>query len=641
MFLSDHETSIDLLYYDAIAKTVVKLIRGSGSQPLTIGIHGDWGAGKSSVLAMAEKHMDEEKDTLCLRFNGWQFQGFEDAKTALIEAIITELRDAKKENEGVLDKASALLRRVDYLKLAQKGISYGLSIASGIPHPEQIKDAASLIMGLAEAVKGNLTLEEMKKGVTDAAGFLKPEKEKKIPEQIRAFHKEFKDLLAAAELKRLVVLVDDLDRCLPKTAIDTLEAIRLFLFAPHTAFVVAADEAMIEYSVKQHFPDLPMTSGPLTYARNYLEKLIQVPFRIPSLGYAETQTYVALILMQAGLGEGNEAFGKLLETARDCLSKPWRGGVFDLKAARKKLLGEGPGDLPAEVTQALTLSGQVSRVLTDGTKGNPRQVKRFLNSLLLRKEIAEARGLAADIKQAHLAKIMLAESFAPLGFYDQITRVAYEDANGKSGELVALEAEVRVEVGRERAGKDGASDKVETAKNAGEWSKSEWVRTWARLDPPLGGEDLRPYLFVTRDKRSYFGGVANGGHLDSIADALLGKELAVKGVEAQLAKLTPAEAEQVFDTVHAKIMEAESFGEKPHGLMAMAKTHSALQRKLLNLLKEVPVGKLGAWATSGFDRVFTDVAVQREYQILRQGWESQEENTPLRAGAIAAGKRKK
>jgi hypothetical protein len=63
-----------------------------------------------------------------------------------------------------------------------------------------------------------------------------------------------------------------------------VEAVRLFVFTSRTAFVVASDEAMIEYAVRKHFPDLPDTTDPQTYARNYLVKLIQVPFRIPALG---------------------------------------------------------------------------------------------------------------------------------------------------------------------------------------------------------------------------------------------------------------------------------------------------------------------------------------------------------------------
>ena len=54
MILSDNETKVDLLNNEAIAKTIVSLITESKNQPVSIGIHGDWGAGKSSILEMLE-----------------------------------------------------------------------------------------------------------------------------------------------------------------------------------------------------------------------------------------------------------------------------------------------------------------------------------------------------------------------------------------------------------------------------------------------------------------------------------------------------------------------------------------------------------------------------------------------------------
>ncbi len=144
-------------------------------------------------------------------------------------------------------------------------------------------------------------------------------------------------LIDESKLKKLVVLIDDLDRCLPETAIETLEAIRLFVFARNTAFVVAADEAMIHYSVRRHFPDLPQSSGPVTYAQNYLEKLIQIPFRIPALGSNETQMYITLLLVEAKLGPENGTFQKLLKEARGIMVKPWLGKVLDATAIQNIL----------------------------------------------------------------------------------------------------------------------------------------------------------------------------------------------------------------------------------------------------------------------------------------------------------------
>ena len=65
---------------------------------------------------------------------------------------------------------------------------------------------------------------------------------------------------------------------------------------------------MIEYAVREHFPDLPPSSGPVSYSRNYLEKPIQVPFRIPALGVAETRVYVTLLLAENALGSTDSRF---------------------------------------------------------------------------------------------------------------------------------------------------------------------------------------------------------------------------------------------------------------------------------------------------------------------------------------------
>lgn len=69
MFLNDQETATELLYYEAIAKTVVNLIRKTPDAPITIGVHGDCGAGKSSVLKMLEGAFEDDDRVLCHWFN--------------------------------------------------------------------------------------------------------------------------------------------------------------------------------------------------------------------------------------------------------------------------------------------------------------------------------------------------------------------------------------------------------------------------------------------------------------------------------------------------------------------------------------------------------------------------------------------
>ena len=136
MILSDNETKVDLLNNEAIAKTIVSLIKDSKEQPISIGIHGDWGAGKSSILEMVEsevKTSDTElgKKYACIRFNGWKHQGFEDSKVALMSSIISELE--KKEKLGA--KAGEILRKlwrnINWMTVAKTAGKTALGLVTG------------------------------------------------------------------------------------------------------------------------------------------------------------------------------------------------------------------------------------------------------------------------------------------------------------------------------------------------------------------------------------------------------------------------------------------------------------------------------------------------------------------------------
>ena len=313
MILTDNETKVDLLNNEAIAATIIALLRTKPDQPVTIGVHGDWGAGKSSVLEMIEAKLEGQKGVLCLKFNGWRFQGFEDAKDPLIEGIVTGLLEKRPTITKAAGVVKDVFRRIDWLKVAKKAGGLAFTVATGIPSPDLIQSVVGFFETLvADPAKG-ITRESVEAAIGEAKNLIRSDAEStSVPEEIGAFRKAFDDLLKEAGIDQLIVLIDDLDRCLPETAIETLEAIRLFVFTSRTAFVVAADEAMVEYAVRRHFPDLPDTTGPRDYARNYLEKLIQVPFRIPPLGETETRIYVTLLLIGAELGEDDARYGKLI-----------------------------------------------------------------------------------------------------------------------------------------------------------------------------------------------------------------------------------------------------------------------------------------------------------------------------------------
>lgn len=642
MFLNDQETATDLLYYEAIAKTVVTLIRKTPDAPVTIGVHGDWGAGKSSVLKMLEGAFAEDDRVLCLWFNGWTFEGFEDAKTVVIETIVDELRRARPTSTKVADAGKKVLKRVDWLKLARKAGGFAFTATTGIPTFDQVKGLYDVATSFLAKPQDHVSIEDLK-GVAEKAGeFLKeaPDESDNLPEHIHAFREEFKELLDAADIDQLVVIIDDLDRCLPKTAIATLEAIRLFLFVERTAFVIGADELMIEYAVREHFPDLPPSSGPVSYARNYLEKLIQVPFRIPALGVAETRVYVTLLLAENALGSKDPRFLNLLASAREDMRRPWKSRGLDRRTVEQAMAGT----MPPEVDQALVISAHVTKILSEGTRGNPRQIKRFLNSMILRHAIADARGFGADIQRPVLAKIMLAERFYP-DFYEQIARLAANHPDGQPEALRRFEEHVRAPVPEEdddekpaaKGGRKAArSAPAPLPAEAMEWEKNDWAKGWAAIDPPLTGVDLRPYVFVTRDKRSSLGGLAAASHLEGLVEKLMGPTMMVRGAVGEIAKLTGPEPEEVFEAIRGRILQDDNFAAKPKGadgLVRLVEAHPALQRRLLEFIRELPVAKVGSWAASSWGACFTDTGIATEYQTTLRSWAEQTENSILQKAA--------
>jgi hypothetical protein len=637
MILSDNETKVDFLNNEPIAKTIVELLRKHSDQPITIGVHGDWGAGKSSVLEMVEASLESEERILCLKFNGWRFQGFEDAKIALIEGIVTGLL----EKRPFLTKASVsvkdVFRRIDMLKLAKRAGGL-ITAAAGVYTGNHELSALGLMASLEGSLTSpaNFTVEKIGE-IVDGAKELLKEKGKdgthNVPEEIAEFRKAFDKLLEEAKIDQLIVLVDDLDRCLPETAIETLEAIRLFVFTARTAFVVAADEAMIEYSVRKHFPELPDSTGPQTYARNYLEKLIQVPFRIPALGQAETRIYVTLLLVGAELGEDDPAFASLIRAARDLLKRPWLGSVLDGTIAKNAL-----GTKVKSAQNALLISDQIGSILASGTHGNPRQIKRFLNTLLLRQASADARGFGDDVKIPVLAKLMLAERFNSRVF-DQLANAAATAQDGICTDLGVLEAAAKKKKSREPESQRAIQEEIglkkpttkgEIASRDGELSATltEWLASpstldWAKLKPSLSNVDLRPYLFVTKDRKDFFGAATVLGQITAIAERLLGGKLSVQREETTLRSLAPPEAAQVFEALRSRIIASDSFDKAPdgiEGINVLVRAQPSLQANLLDFLEALPANRLGAWVCSGWGNVLKDASVIRRFDQLLDLW---------------------
>ncbi|MHB0923716.1 MAG: Qat anti-phage system ATPase QatA [Bellilinea sp.] len=642
--LGDNETKVDFLNNEAIATTIIKLLLEHPDQPVTIGVHGDWGAGKSSILEMIESGLENQDQILCLKFNGWRFQGFEDAKIALLQGIVNGLIDKRPILTKASEKIKSIFRRIDWLKVAKNATGLAFTVATGIPPIFQIQTAFATLESIVRDPTKRPSQDQIDAAFENTQSLLKPDESKNVPDEINEFRKEFDDLLDDAKITRLIVLIDDLDRCLPETAIETLEAIRLFVFTKRTAFVIAADEAMIEYAVRKHFPDLPNSTGPQTYARNYLEKLIQVPFRIPSLGITETRIYVTLLLIGAEFEENDSDFNNLISAARERLKQPWAAQTIDSTLIRETL-----GDKAAQATPALNLSDQISPILANNTRGNPRQIKRFLNALKLRKFTADARGFGEKIVLRVLAKLMLAEQFMPT-LFEQIANKAVMSADGICLELGQLEVAVALGESKLETEKQPITRTTRTAKKSAlsengseesesallsKWKEDQQVLEWARIQPPLGTIDLRPYLFVTKDRKNYFGAVTALGPMAALVESLLGPKISIQGKEEEIKRISLSEATSAFDQIRRRIVENDELTTQPigiDGLSILVKVHPELQVYLLDFLESLPDEKLGPWVVSGWKEVIREPGIAERYNKLLQRWASGT-NPGLRAAA--------
>lgn len=630
MILPDNETKLDFLNNQAIAKTIVSIIRDS-KESVSVGVHGDWGAGKSSILAMVEAEISDvvektKKDEKpfkadTIRFNGWQHQGFEDSKVALMSAIVSQLvKNAEKHpiKEGARsfkEIAKNLWKNINWLSVAKQAGSIGFSLATGtVP--------LTILSNVFEILKGHVdSKEHVEEAIGTIGAFLKKgavTEDTSSFNEFNEFRKSFKELLDAAQIEKLVVIIDDLDRCLPTVAIETLEAVRMFMFMEETAFVIGADEVMIRYAVKKHFPDMERENRLRIgddFADKYLEKLIQVPFRIPVLGPVESHLYTMLLMVGSEKRIPEKAYKQLVDAVLDRLKKPWDITPFGIADVRAAIGEEHYGC----ITDKAQIAIQISPILYQYSRGNPRVIKRFINMLLLRYAIAENRGYGDAIDLKVLAKLMLAEKKWP-SLYENI---ALHLINGRSPELALLEKqytiplnEMPIAVEHEDCKKDKEKtndivkkatkqkEKAPITQEKYEWISSEEYKPWILSEPLLKDKDLRPYYVACKEKIDFFGRIESDEALREVVDILMKDEAVVVGATDRIKGLSEENATKAFEIVVANVSSVGDLTYAPAGFAGLKKLteiHPYLRKSLIDFVCALPPNKVGEWIVTGWE----------------------------------------
>lgn len=465
----DKEAEIDYLNFGYMVDMVVDIATNRDLSPSTIGLYGDWGSGKSSLMKLAQKKIEEknteigdEKDsikTLCIEFNGWLFEGYEDTKTSLCGVILDALADEKRFSKEITDYAKTLIKKIDFNKILGKSIKYGLDffLTGGIGALTDLT-----LSSVLSTIKTNVS-EVQAKDLEEILNKFK--KDDKTRTEIKNFREEFKQLLQKSNVENVVVFIDELDRCLPDTVLEVFEAMRLFLFVEGMSFVIGADERLIQYSIKSKYKEVPGNN--LDIGKEYLEKVIQYPLYIPQLTRAEVNQYLACLLLRETLTENQ--FKEILSI------------IYTLAPnqdfSMEQISDKAP-DIAESCKKDMALARQISSVLAPSINGNPRQCKRFLNTLYMRLKLAKARNVALD--KNILAKLMLAEYFNP-EFFKAVTKPENREL------FKAFEK----------------GEELNDDNPFAVWKEKDWVKKWMQNGTRLDEEKLDKYVYFADVKNRY------------------------------------------------------------------------------------------------------------------------------------------
>lgn len=466
----DKETNIDYLNFGYIVDLIVEIAMNRELTPSTIGLYGDWGSGKSSLMKLArdriegiskakKKKVDDTPKTLCIEFNGWLFEGYEDTKTSLCGTILDKLDDAQRFGPEVANKAKDLIKKIDFKKLIGKGVKFGMDylLTGGIGALTDL--TLSSILNSLKDKSGSIETKD----IEDVLAKFKTEE--KTRTEIKKFRDDFKQLLEDSKVENVIVFIDELDRCSPDTILDLFEAMRLFLFVDGMSFIIGADERLIQYAIKTKYKEVPGNN--LDIGKEYLEKVIQYPVTIPQLNHAEVNQYLVCLLLEQTLSE--KEFNKFLKVVNSI--EP------DTELTIERL-NEKESGITGKCKDDMALARQISSVLAPSINGNPRQCKRFLNTLAMRLSLAKARGVKLD--KNILAKLMLAEYFNP-EFFKAIIKPENREL------FKAFEK----------------GDALKEDNPFAIWKDKEWVKNWMQNGTNLDDEKLEKYVYFANVKNRY------------------------------------------------------------------------------------------------------------------------------------------
>jgi formylglycine-generating enzyme required for sulfatase activity len=233
--------------------------------------------------------------------NVWQLSTREELWNAFLQALLTEVHGALPRQQRLAFDWHLFRERVRWRKLAQALAVYSYRViitvtpillaalwqGQGDPDASQILavaldpvtgGAASLVLALWLLVKP--AVQAARETVSlDLDEVLERAPYQAQVSALQQIHDDFRRMVRAwvGEQGRLVVFVDDLDRCLPDKIAEVLEALKLFTTTERCVYVIGVDHDVVRDAVRDKYEMEPAE------AAEYLEKIVQIPFHLPPL----------------------------------------------------------------------------------------------------------------------------------------------------------------------------------------------------------------------------------------------------------------------------------------------------------------------------------------------------------------------
>lgn len=234
----------DLLEISKYVKGLGKFIRECQT-PMSIAIQGDWGTGKTSTLNLLKKDLEADKATngiQCVFFNTWQYSQF-NMEDSLYVSFVHNLVKQCGGNDEILRTVAAFGKLAFF-----KAVDWRFGT-----------NASEILDGFEKARKDQM-------------------------ESVSKLQEDFAKLVKKTG-KRLVIFIDDLDRLNPEVAVELLEIIKLFVNVENSIFVLAIDYEVVVKGVRKKYGENLSEEK----CRNFFDKIIQLPFKMPVERYNLTE----------------------------------------------------------------------------------------------------------------------------------------------------------------------------------------------------------------------------------------------------------------------------------------------------------------------------------------------------------------